>query len=132
METTVYSAAAEIAFREAGQAARGGLGALLSDLGVLAVDAMARPTPQDAQAARIAAARFVQPIADLSNLTRRAQPARILAVEAGMIRIDPAAWVGHALADRNLLLDALTEANTALDALRTDHGPSPSAGSCRP
>ena len=116
-------AAAEIAFREAGQAARGGIGRVLSDIGVFAVDAMTRPTPKDAQAARIAAARFVQPITDLSGMARRARPARLLAIEARMIRIDLLLGWGARLADRGLLQDALTETNTALDVLQADYEP---------
>jgi len=116
-------AAAEVAFREAGQAARGGLARSLADIGVLAVDALTRPAPHDAQAAHLAAAGFVQPIRDLSGQARRTPSARSLAVEARMIRIELLLGWGARLADRDLLREALTETTTALEALQSDYEP---------
>ena len=116
-------AAAEVAFREAAQATRGGLARSLSEIGVLAVDALTRPAPQQAQAARIMAARFVQPIADLNAQSRRVRAARILAVEARMVRTELLLGWGARFVDQALLQDALTEAETALDALQFEYEP---------
>ncbi|OYU71719.1 MAG: hypothetical protein CFE28_13845 [Alphaproteobacteria bacterium PA2] len=117
------NAAAEIAFREAAQATRGGLARALSDIGLLAVDALTRPAPKDAQSARIAAARFVQPIAELNAQTRRVRAARVLAVEARMVRTELLLGWGARLVDQGLLQDALTEAELALDVLQAEYEP---------
>lgn len=117
------NAAAELAFKEAALATRGGLARALSDLGLLAADAMTRPAPLDVQAARIVAARFVQPISELSALTRRVPTARLLAVEARMVRLELLLGWGARFADHGLLEDALTEANIALDVLKPEYEP---------
>ena len=117
------NAAAEIALREAGEASRGGLARSLSDIGLLVVAARGRLSDSDPQTARIAAARFVQPIAALAGQTRRLRAARLLAVEARLLRTDLLLGWGAKLADRDLLQQALSEANAGLVVLDRDYEP---------
>lgn len=104
------NAAAEVAFRDARSAVRGGLAAPLADLGVAAVEGRRRLGTGDAQAARVSAARFTAPIAALQALVRRCSGARLLIAEARAIRVDLLAGWGARLKDRDLLRMALDEA----------------------
>lgn len=117
------NAAAEVAFRDARAAARGGLARPLAEIGILAVEARARMADGDAQAGRIAAARFDSPIAGLKVLTRRCRAARLLIVEARLIRIDLLLGWGARLGDRDLLQMALAEADAAAEGLAADYEP---------
>lgn len=117
------NAAAEVAFRDARAAARGGLARPLAEIGILAVEARARMADGDAQAGRIAAARFDSPIAGLKVLTRRCRAARLLIVEARLIRVDLLLGWGARLGDRDLLQLALDEADAAAEGLAADYEP---------
>lgn len=110
-------AAAEVAFREARAAARGGLAAPLADAGLAAIEGRRRLLLGDAQAAREAAARFAAPIASLEALTRRWAPARLFAAEVRLLRVDLLLAWGARLADRDLLTLAKDEAQRVLSGL---------------
>ncbi|MES2725341.1 MAG: hypothetical protein V4656_19485, partial [Pseudomonadota bacterium] len=71
----------------------------------------------DAQAARVVAARFTIPIQGLQVLTKRCRAARLLAVEARLVRADLLLGWGARLKDRDLLQQALEDAETAVDGL---------------
>jgi tetratricopeptide (TPR) repeat protein len=107
------NAAAEIAFREARAAARGGLAAALADVGVAAMEARVRLAHGDAQAARVACARFDMPIAALESFARRHRVARQLAAEARLVRSDLLCGWGARLRDASLLRAAADEAAQA-------------------
>ena len=111
------NAAAEIAFREARAAARGGLAAPLADVGLAAVEGRRRMIAGDAQAARVAAARFTAPITALQALVRRCSAARLLVAESRAIRADMLAGWGARLKDRDILGMALDEADDALSGI---------------
>lgn len=112
------NAAAEMAFREARSAARGGLALSLADIGIAAIEGRERLAGGDAQAARIVSARFAQPIAGLEALTRRCRAARLLAVEARLIQADLLLGWGARLRDVDLLAaarDLITKTAGSLD-----------------
>ncbi len=112
------NAAAEMAFREARSAARGGLALSLADIGIAAIEGRERLAGGDAQAARIVSARFAQPIAGLEALTRRCRAARLLAVEARLIQADLLLGWGARLRDVDLLAaarDLITKTAESLD-----------------
>jgi tetratricopeptide (TPR) repeat protein len=106
-------AAAEIAFREARQAARGGLAAAVAEVGVVAMEARVRLAHGDSQAARVACARFDTPIAALEGFARRHKVARQLAAEARLVRSDLLCAWGSRLSDAGLLRAAADEAAQA-------------------
>ncbi len=112
------NAAAEIAFREARAAARGGMACHLAEIGIAAIEARAAMATGDAQAARIASARFNQPILGLEGLTRRCRAARLLAVEARLIQVDLLLGWGMRLRDGEILAtarDLITKTVNTLD-----------------
>ncbi|MDO8321767.1 MAG: hypothetical protein Q7T23_02380 [Phenylobacterium sp.] len=111
------NAAADLAFREARAAARGGLALPLADVGIAALEGRSRMAAGDAQAARVVAARFTIPIQGLQVLTKRCRAARLLAVEARLVRADLLLGWGARLKDRDLLQQALDDAETAVDGL---------------
>jgi tetratricopeptide (TPR) repeat protein len=117
------NAAAEVAFREARAATRGGLAAALADIGIAAMEARLRLADGDAQAARVATARFASPIAALEGLVRRCAAARPLAAEARIIRADLLAGWGARLKDRELLEAAMAEAARAAARLDPAYEP---------
>ena len=117
------NAAADVAFREARAAARGGLAAALAEVGVVAVEARQRLLEGDSQAARIAAARFDTPIAALATLTRRHPVARQLAAEARIVRADILSAWGARLKDVDLLRAAVEEAGRAAAGLDAAYEP---------
>ena len=117
------NAAAEVAFREARAAARGGLAAALADVGIAAMEARLRLADGDAQAARVASARFTSPIAALEGLVRRCTAARPLAAEARIVRADLLAGWGARLRDRELLQGAMDEAAKAAQRLDPAYEP---------
>jgi tetratricopeptide (TPR) repeat protein len=100
------NAAAEVAFREARSAARGGLAMPLADIGIAALEGRAKLALGDTQAARIAAARFAQPIIGLEALVRRCRAARLLAVEARLVQADLLLGWGMRLRDVDILATA--------------------------
>ena len=117
------NAAAELAFREARAAARGGLALPLADVGIAALEGRSRMAAGDAQAARVVAARFTIPIQGLQVLTKRCRAARLLAVEARLVRADLLLGWGARLKDRDLLQQALDDAEAAVDGLDAAYEP---------
>jgi tetratricopeptide (TPR) repeat protein len=117
------NAAAEIAFREARAAARGGLAAPLAEVGLATVEGRRRMTSGDAQSAKVAAARFTAPIIALQALVRRCSAARLLVAESRAIRADLLAGWGARLKDGELMAVALTEADQALSGLDEAYEP---------
>ncbi|MBR7620889.1 hypothetical protein JKL49_15950 [Phenylobacterium sp. 20VBR1] len=117
------NAAADLAFREARAAARGGLALPLADVGIAALEGRSRMATGDAQAARVVAARFTQPIQGLMVLTKRCRAARLLAVEARLVRADLLMGWGARLKDRDLLQQALDDADAAVDGLDAAYEP---------
>ncbi|HEY3696431.1 hypothetical protein, partial [Phenylobacterium sp.] len=116
-------AAADVAFREARAAARGGLAAALAEVGVAAVEARLHLADGDAQAARVASARFNAPIAALESQMRRHTVARQLAAEARIVRADILSAWGAKLKDADLLGDAACEAARASRGLDPAYEP---------
>lgn len=117
------NAAAEVAFREARAAARGGLAAPLAEVGLAAIDGRRRMTTGDAQSARVAAARFSAPINALQALVRRCSAARLLVAESRAIRADMLAGWGARLKDRDLMQAALSEVADAVTGLDESYEP---------
>jgi hypothetical protein len=117
------NAAAEAAFREARAAARGGLALPLAEVGIAAIEGRNRMGDGDAQLARVTAARFSTPIVGLRTLTRRCRAARLLAVEARLVRADLLLGWGARLKDRDLLQQALNEAELAGEGLDQAYEP---------
>lgn len=112
------NAAAEVAFREARSAARGGLALALADIGIAAIEGREKLATGDAQAARIAAARFTQPTVALESFTRRCRAARLLAVEARLVQVDLLLGWGVRLRDMDILAtarDLVTKTAKSLD-----------------
>lgn len=116
-------AAAGAAFRDARAAARGGLALPLAEVGIAAIEGRARMADGDAQLARVTAARFSTPIVGLKTLTRRCRAARLLSVEARLVRCDLLLGWGARLKDRDLLQQALNEAELAGDGLDPAYEP---------
>lgn len=104
------NAAAEIAFGEAREAARGGLARPLAEVGLILIEGRRRMALGDAQAARVAAARFEVPLAELSALKRRCSAAHLLIAETRTLRADLMAGWGARLKDIDLLRQAHDEA----------------------
>jgi len=117
------NAAAEVAFKEARAIGRGGAAAALADVGLATVEARRGLAVGDAQAARVASARFDAPILALNALIRRAASTRLLVAEAHATRIDVLAGWGARLKDRDLLRIALDEARIAENALDRNYEP---------
>lgn len=117
------NAAADMAFRDARSAARGGLSLPLADIGVAAIEAREQMALGDAQVARRAAARFAAPIAGLESLTRRCRAARLLAVEARLVLADLLIGWGARLRDVDLLVMARDEATRAAKGLDPAYEP---------
>lgn len=107
------NAAAEVAFREARAAARGGLAGPLADLGLATVQAREALASGDAHAARQAAARFNPPIAALDAMAKRETYARVLAAEARLTRGDLMCGWGARLSDDDILKNAIEDAAAA-------------------
>ncbi|MET0271668.1 MAG: hypothetical protein ABW360_01625 [Phenylobacterium sp.] len=117
------NAAAEVAFREARAAARGGLAAPLAEVGLAAVQAREDLATCDADTAQAAARRFAAPIAALDALTRRVVAARALAAEARLIRADLLCGWGARLKDVDLLQAAVEDAAAAARRLDAAYEP---------
>ncbi len=105
------NAAAEIAFREARAASRGGLAAPLADAALALIEGRRRLAAGDVHTARGCAARFSAPIAALQALVRRCPAARLLVAEARLARADLIAAWGARLKDRELIAMARDEAD---------------------
>lgn len=117
------NAAADVAFRDARAAARGGLAMPLADIGVAAIEAREAMRTGDARAARAAAQRFAAPITGLQGLTRRCRAARLLAVEARLVLADILVGWGARLRDVDILAAARDEAARAAEGLDPAYEP---------
>jgi hypothetical protein len=117
------NAAAEVAFREARTAVRGGLAAPLADVGLIAIEGRRLLDKADAAEARRLVERFSAPIAALDGMAKRVTAARALAAEARLIRADLLAGFGARLKDADLLDAAAAEAATAGDRLDSAYEP---------
>jgi tetratricopeptide (TPR) repeat protein len=94
---------AETAFRDSLSGPRRGLVAPLAEIGLLALSGRRALATGDAQAARVAAARFAQPIADLKAMASRIRAARMLSVDGHILRAEMLCEWGSRLADAPLL-----------------------------
>lgn len=117
------NAAADVAFREARAAARGGLSLPLADIGIAAIEAREQMATGDARAARAVASRFATPIAGLQGLTRRCRAARLLAVEAQLVLADILIGWGARLRDDEILGLGRQEAERAAAGLDPAYEP---------
>ncbi|WP_312161627.1 hypothetical protein [Phenylobacterium sp.] len=117
------NAAAEVAFREARAAARGGLSLPLADIGIAAIEAREQMAAGDARAARATALRFAGPIAGLQSLTRRCRAARLLAVEARLVLADILIGWGARLRDVDILAAGREQAERAAEGLDPAYEP---------
>jgi hypothetical protein len=117
------NAAADVAFREARAAARGGLSLPLADIGIAAIEAREQMATGDARAARAVVQRFAGPIAGLQSLTRRCRAARLLAVEARLVLADILIGWGARLRDIDILAAGREEAERAAEGLDPAYEP---------
>lgn len=117
------NAAAEVAFRDARDAARGGLSAAVADIGLAAVQARQALATGGPEEARAAAAAFATPIQALDALARRVSLARTLAAEARLLRADLLCGWGARLKDETLLRAALDDAAMAARRLNPVYEP---------
>ena len=116
-------AAAEAAFREARNVARGGIAAALADVGLAIVEARQDMAKGDQDAAHRAYGRFNSPIAALDALSRRVAAARPLAAEARLARADLLCGWGARLKDETLLNYAVQDAATAAERMDSGYEP---------
>ena len=117
------NAAAEVAFREARTAARGGLAAPLADAGLAAIAARTDLETADSVQIRSLADRFAAPIAALDSMAKRITAARGLAAEARLLRADVLCAAGARLRDADLLDMAAKDASVAADRLDAAYEP---------
>lgn len=117
------NAAAEVAFREARDAVRGGLAAPLADVGLIAIEGRRLLDTADLAEAQALSNRFATPIAALDGMAKRVTAARALAAEARLIRADLLAGFGARLKDADLIDAAAQEAAAAADRLDNAYEP---------
>ncbi|MFM1960993.1 MAG: hypothetical protein RL588_2510 [Pseudomonadota bacterium] len=115
--------AAETAFRDSLSGPRRGLVAPLAEIGLLALSGRRALATGDAQAARVAAARFAQPIAALKAMTSRIRAARMLSVDGHILRAELLCDWGSRLADAPLLKAAVRDTVSAASGLTPDFEP---------
>lgn len=115
--------AAEDAFQDALSGPRRGLVAPHAEIGLLTLAGRRTLATGDAQAARVAAARFAQPIADLKAMSRRIRAARMLAVEGHILRAELLCEWGARLGDAPLLRAAIRDTLSAASGLTPDFEP---------
>jgi len=115
--------AAEGAFEDALAEARRGLVAPLAEIGLRVVSGRRNLATGDGQAARVAAARFAQPIATLKAMSRRIRIARMLSVEGHILRAQLLCEWGARLADAPLLRAAVRDTLSAASGLTPDFEP---------
>ena len=97
------NAAAEVAFREARSAVKGGLAAPLADVGLIAIEGRRLLDQADAAEAWALVGRLSAPITALDLIAKRVTAARALAAEARLIRADLLAGFGARLKDGDLI-----------------------------
>jgi hypothetical protein len=115
--------AAEAAFRDSLSGPRRGLAAPLAEIGLLALTGRRASGAGDAQAARVAAARFAQPIAALKSMSARIRAARMLSVEGHILRAEMLCDWGGRLADAPLLRASVRDTLSAASGLTPDFEP---------
>ena len=115
--------AAETAFRDSLSGPRRGLSAPLAEIGLLTVSGRRALSTGDAQAARVAAARFAQPIAGLKAMATRIRAARMLSVDGHILRAELLCEWGARLADPPLLRAAVRDTISAASGLTPDFEP---------
>lgn len=111
------------AFEDAVAGPSRGLAASISEIGLLAIKGRQTASTGDAQAARVAAARFAQPIAALRAMSGRIPAARILSIEGHILRADLLCKWGARLNDTPLLRAAIRDTVTAASGLTPDFEP---------
>jgi hypothetical protein len=116
-------AAAEAAFRDALTGPRLCLALPHAEIGLLTLRGRRALATGDAQAARIAAARFAQPIATLKEMSRRIRTARMLSVDGHIMRSELLCDWGARLEDAPLLRAAARDTHTAASGLTPDFEP---------
>lgn len=107
------NAAADIVFREVHAALPSGMGRAIAEIGMLAIEGRNRLSDADATTAHDIVGRFARPLDGLRVLTRRTREARLLMVEARLLRADLMLGWGARLADSDLLAEGLAELETA-------------------
>ena len=117
------NAAADRAFRDARSVARGGLAGPLADLGIAALEGRAVLASADRTLAMAIAERFEAPIRGLETLTRRCSAARLMSVEARLVRSDLLLGWGARLKDRDMVERALRDAEAASAGLDQSYEP---------
>ena len=115
--------AAEAAFKDALAGPRRGLMAPYAEIGLLTLAGRRTVSTGDAQAARVAAARFAQPIATLRAMSRRIRLARMLAVEGHIHRAQLLCEWGARLSDAPLLRASIRDTQSAASGLTPDFEP---------
>ena len=115
--------AAEAAFRDALTGPRRCLALPHAEIGLLTLRGRRALAAGDAQAARIAAARFAQPIATLKEMSRRIRTARMLSVDGHIMRAELLCDWGARLEDAPLLRAAARDTHTAASGLTPDFEP---------
>jgi hypothetical protein len=115
--------AAEAAFRDALTGPRRCLALPHAEIGLLTLKGRRALAAGDAQAARIAAARFAQPIATLKEMSRRIRTARMLSVDGHILRAELLCDWGTRLEDAPLLRAAARDTHTAASGLTPDFEP---------
>jgi len=115
--------AAEDAFQDSLSGSRRGLVAPHSEIGLLTVAGRRMVSTGDAQAARVAAARFAQPIATLKTMSRRIRVARMLSVEGHIHRAQLLCDWGSRLSDAPLLRASVRDTQSAASGLTPDFEP---------
>jgi tetratricopeptide (TPR) repeat protein len=115
--------AAEDAFQDALSGSRRGLVAPHSEIGLLTLAGRRMVATGDAQAARVAAARFAQPIATLKTMSRRIRVARMLSVEGHIHRAQLLCDWGSRLSDAPLLRASVRDTQSAASGLTPDFEP---------
>ena len=114
---------AETAFRDSLSGPRRGLVAPLAEIGLLALSGRRALATGDAQAARVAAARFAQPIAALKAMASRIRAARMLSVDGHILRAEMLCEWGSRLADAPLLRASVRDTLSAASGLTPDFEP---------
>ena len=117
------TAAAEIAFREARSAARGGLAAALADVGLAAIEGRRLAETGSLDEARAWSASLNAPITALDGIAKRVTAARAMAAEARLGRADLLTGWGARLKDADLLETAARDAALAAERLDADYEP---------
>ena len=117
------NAAAEVAFKEARSAMKGGMAAPLADVGLIAIEGRRLLDQADAAEAWALVGRLSAPINALDLIAKRVTAARALAAEARLIRAELLAGFGARLKDGELIDAAALEAATAAERLDSAYEP---------